>query len=369
MILFLKDNGGEFWVDLIYDFAYEWSQVGPGVDRESYDIFTYQRKESFMARMKWKVSLGSREWLSLWMSSGRAGPCCIAKQSNKRQCYAGMTGSMPCTFLLGHLGRLSPVSFAKVICQLMREAGVLSISLFPFLPRGCLVTCDLHCMFWEPFHWSLRIFRIYPSIWFCIFLVGLFHTFSSSLFFCPLPIACFSAIHLTAMMDFKNWLLILTSRTQPRTLNQPSLHSTVAPPICHSSPLLYPPSALTWPRLASSRVVYNTEHSIHICYIKQKQWLDSKQNKHNGTIMWHIAEDKMDPSSIGEVIEKTWPPAEPWARPGQLEAPYPSSVLEIWFLVDFPSRRGYFKGHSFEMMMWCWKCLDGIHDWIQLRHL
>lgn len=163
------------------------------------------------------------------------------------------------------------------------------------------------------------------------FLVGLFHTFSSSLFFCPLAIPCFSVVHLTGMMDFKNWLLILTSRTQPRTLNQASLHSTVAPLIYHSSTLLYPPSALTWPHLASSRVLYNTEHSTNICYIKQKQWLGNKQDKHNGMIMWHIAEDKMDPSSIGgghqEDTTTSWIMSWTWAIRGSLPLPCPWNMV------------------------------------------
>lgn len=222
MILFLKDNGGEFRVDLSYDLACEWSQVRPEVDRELYDFFTYQEKKSFMERMKRKVSLGSREWMSLRMLSERAEPSCIAKQSNKRQCFVGVTGSMPLTSFLDIWEDCGPVSFTKVVCELMRDTGVSSISVYsPFHHESVLLFAI--CTTWSENTFtdlwgSSVLVHLFDS---AFFLVGVFHTFLSSLFFCPLTIACFSVIHLTAMMDFKNRLLILTSRTQPRTLNFP----------------------------------------------------------------------------------------------------------------------------------------------------
>lgn len=213
------------------------------------------------------------------------------------------------------------------------KLGILSISVYSCFHHECVLLLAI-CTAWSEniftdLWGSSELVHLFDS---AFFLVGLFHTFSSSLFFCPLAIACFSVIHLTGMTDFKNWLLlILTSRTQPRTLNQASLHSTVAPPIYHFSTLLYPPSALTWPHLASSRVLYNTEHSTNICYIKQKQWLGNKQDKHNGMIMWHVAEDKMDPSSIGgghqEDTTTSWIMSWTWAIRGSLPLPCPWNMV------------------------------------------
>lgn len=185
MILFLKDNGGEFWVDLIYNFAYEWSQVGPGVDRESYDIFTYQRKNVLWQGWNEKYPWGVENDCHYECHQEEQDPVALQNRVIKGSAMLAWQDVCHLPSFLDIWEDWGLVSFAKVICQLMREAGILSISLFPFLPRGCLVTCDLHCMFWEPFHWSLRIFRICPSIWFCIFSSGTFSYFFIKLVFLP----------------------------------------------------------------------------------------------------------------------------------------------------------------------------------------
>lgn len=64
------------------------------------------------------------------------------------------------------------------------------------------------------------------------------------------------ALQPSPVSESPTWLLWWTLRITFRTLNPAPLHNTVPLPIS-----LRPRCALTWPQWASSRVLYNTEHS------------------------------------------------------------------------------------------------------------
>lgn len=122
------------------------------------------------------------------------------------QGYTSMAGSVQLTFLLGHLGRLRP----RKLCWGHMWADGRSWGYCPTQSIP-LSTIKVFCCLWSALN-DLRALSLISEDFQNLTIYLILHffssgTFPSSLFFCPLTIACFSVIHFTAVMDFKNWLL------------------------------------------------------------------------------------------------------------------------------------------------------------------
>ena len=57
--------------------------------------------------------------------------------------------------------------------------------------------------------------------------------------------------------------------------------------------------------------------------------------------------------------------------PGHLESTLTASFVCPWHMVSscLSSSQRLLQGHSFEIVRWCWKCLNGLCDWTQSRPL
>ena len=72
---------------------------------------------------------------------------------------------------------------------------------------------------------------------------------------------------------------------------------------------------------------------------------------------------------VGERHERTWPPVDPLAGPGQSEAPH--FLPSPWNVHSAHCSHtwSHFEGSSFERAMCYWDQLDGMGDWTQLKLL